>query len=74
MDERNLLGEYLQRHTLRSEPELGTLFQRLEQVERLVVEQKDFLKRQEAKVRAAEQFDAFETKALPLRSIVLAHS
>jgi hypothetical protein len=68
MNERHLLSEYNHPLSLRSKPEEETLLQRLQRAEELVREQRAFLRRQEAKVRAAEQQDALEARVLPLRA------
>lgn len=70
MNERCLLGEYNSPLSLRPQPKEETLLQHLERAQQLVEEQRAFLRRQEAKVRAAEQQDALEATVLPLRGAV----
>jgi hypothetical protein len=68
MNDRHLLREYNDALSLRSTLKEETLLQRLRRAEQLVQEQAEFLRRQEAKVRAAEMQEAMEARVLPLRA------
>lgn len=50
----------------RSKPHDETHFQQLQSAQQLVQAHRAFLRRQEEKVRAAEQLDALEARVLPL--------
>lgn len=66
MNERNLLGERHSYPKLQPEQDGVSLLQHLQKMEQLVQEQRDFLRRQEAKARAAEEQDANDARAVRL--------